>query len=118
MMLSAMLAELAGILMLLLDWIPAIPTNAYVLAAPIMILGFATAGVRLGQNTNLVDGASGKERPLYVALSNTIAGVLIHLGGSLGIVADAFGIQTLIILLAFLGAASSWLLPEAEHMVG
>lgn len=120
MMLSAGLAGFAGALVLLMDWIPAIPTNPYLLAVPVMIIGFAIAGVRLGRKTYLVDGAPAKDRSLYVALSNTIAGVLILLGGGLGFIADAFGIQTLIALLAllaFIGVASSWRLPEASQMV-
>jgi MFS family permease len=119
MMLSAGLAGTAGILMLGLDWIPAIPSNAYILAIPVMIIGFAIAGARLGRKTYLVDGAPDEKRPLYAALTNTIAGGLIILGGGLGFVADRFGIQVLMIILvalAFVSAASSYRLPTAENL--
>lgn len=118
-MLSALLAGLAGVFILLVNRIPIIADNPYVLALPVIIIGFAIAGVRLGRNVYLVDAAPADDRALYVALSNTIAGGLILLGGGLGFIADSFGIQILIgvlAALAFTGAISSWLLPEAQQM--
>lgn len=117
---SVTLAGLAGILMLVLDRIPAIPTSSFVLSIPVIFLGFAIAGVRLGRKTYLVDSAPDEKRPLYVALNNTIAGVLILICGGLGVLIDILGIQALIFLfatLAFFGAASSWQLPEASQIV-
>ena len=118
-MLSALLAGLAGVFILLMSRIPIIADNPYVLALPVIIIGFAIAGVRLGRNVYLVDAAPADDRALYVALSNTIAGGLILLGGGLGFIADSFGIKILIgvlVALAFTGAISSWLLPEAQQM--
>lgn len=84
------------------------------------IAGFAHAGIRLGRKTYLVDAAPEKERPLYVAVSNTLVGVITVLSAALGVIADVLGVSWLIGLFATLMAAGvvlSLMLPPAAEMV-
>lgn len=115
---SAALAGAAGIYVLLVDQAAALPATTLSLAVPVVLIGFAVAGARLGRKTYLVDSAPETQRPLFVAVSNTISGGLILLGGGLGVVAERFGLIALIgLLTAFAGGAilTGWWLPEAEH---
>jgi len=121
MMLGGGLAAGAGTLALLFGFLPATQQNAYIYAFIFLLIGFARAGVRLGRKTYLVDGAPADQRPLYVALSNTIIGALTLAGGAFGLVAGAFGLRSLIaifVILALLGVLLSWYMPEANQMVG
>ncbi len=82
--------------------------------------GFAHAGIRMGRKTYLVDGAPEKDRPLYVAVSNTFVGIITVLSAGLGFIADILGVEWLIGLFAFLMAAgivTALTLPKAEEMV-
>ncbi len=82
-----------------------------------LLLGLAEAGVRLGRKTYLVDAAPSEERPLLVAFSNTLIGVLALAFGGLGLLADLAGPQAMLGLLGILalaGAALALLLPRSE----
>jgi len=82
-----------------------------------LLIGFAEAGVRVGRKTYLVDAAPENERPLYVAMSNTVVGAFTILAGGLGFIADTFGLVTLLtifILLAASGSISAIILPTAD----
>ncbi|GEK47270.1 MFS transporter [Bisbaumannia pacifica] len=76
------------------------------------------AGVRLGRKTYLIDMAGSDKRALYVALSNTLTGVLmLAVGSIIGGLAQWLGTQALLLVLALtaLGAAASARrLPEVE----
>jgi hypothetical protein len=91
-----------------------IPALAYM---PVLfVAGLAIAGVRLGRKTWLVDFADPAQRPLFVAMSNTSMGTLTFAFGGLGLVADRWGVQSVIVILAGLGivgAVVSFTLPEA-----
>ncbi|NIP32359.1 MAG: MFS transporter, partial [Aliifodinibius sp.] len=69
MIISAGLASLAGLLLLSIDTFEVIPINVYMLAIPIIVIGFAIAGSRLGRKTYLIDSAPPAERPLFAAVS-------------------------------------------------
>jgi MFS family permease len=119
MLLSAAMAGMAGFSILAIDTFEFIPINNYLLAIPLIIIGFAIAGARLGRKTYLIDSAPEDQRPLYAAVSNTISGVLILAGGSLGLIAENYGVVVLILvltLLYLLGIVTSYRLPEAEHL--
>lgn len=82
------------------------------------LLVIVHAGVRLGRKTYVVDMAGGDKRALYVALSNTITGVLLLVvGGAVGALGQWLGSPALLVLLAFMAlaaAASASRLPEVE----
>ena len=93
--------------------------NVFIFAPIFLLIGFSQAGLRLGRKTDLVDGATEEERPLYVAVSNTLIGAVTILGGGLGLIAYSVGIQTtlvVLIILALLAAGMCRALPEAHEM--
>ena len=57
------------------------------LAAIFLVLNVMHGGVRLGRKVYLVDMASGENRAAYVAVSNTVIGLLMLVGGLIGLVA-------------------------------
>lgn len=75
-------------------------------------------GVRLGRKTYLIDMASQDNRALYIALSNTLTGVLMLIVGVIiGALAQWFGSAVLLLILAItaIGAIlSTHQLPETE----
>jgi hypothetical protein len=81
--------------------------------------GFAVAGVRLGRKTYLLDGAPDRERPLMVAVANTVVGILYAAAAVLGLMADQVGVPAVLGVLggmAVLGTLMSWRLPEAGEL--
>lgn len=92
----------------------------YIFSGVFFIAGFAHAGIRMGRKTYLVDAAPEKERPLYVAVSNTLVGFITVLSAVLGFLADLMGVEWLIGLFALLmgaGVILSLTLPPAAKMV-
>ncbi len=82
--------------------------------------GFAVAGVRLGRKTYLVDAAPERERPLMVAVANTLVGVMYALSATLGFVADRIGVATVLLVLGAMAALGTLLaqrLPEADELI-
>ncbi len=82
------------------DW--AWATSELGLAAIFLVLNVMHGGVRLGRKVYLVDMASGKSRAAYVAVSNTVIGVLMLAGGLLGLLADWLGSAGTVLLLGLL----------------
>jgi hypothetical protein len=114
---ASLTAALAGGLFLGIGNLFTQQVNPYLAAVPLLLLGFAISGVRIGRKTYLVDVAPSVNRPLFVAISNTITGLLTLLGIGLGFIVDAFGVQILLLILvglAILGIAISWRLPSVE----
>ncbi|MEX1197896.1 MAG: MFS transporter [Pseudohongiellaceae bacterium] len=67
------------------------------------LLGVAHSGVRLGRKTYLVDMAGGNRRTDYVAVSNSVIGMLLLLTGLLGALASLVSVQLTITLLGATG---------------
>ncbi|OFE13729.1 hypothetical protein PHACT_11775 [Pseudohongiella acticola] len=81
------------------------------------VLGVSHAGVRLGRKTYLVDMAGGNKRTDYVAVSNTVIGLLLLLSGVLGALAAMVSVPLVITLLGLaglLGAGLSLRWPEVS----
>ena len=73
--------------------------------------------MRVGRKTYIVDLGTGNKRTDYVAISNTVIGVLLLLVGSVGALSPLIGKSGVIALLAFLGLAGAALgrsLPEVQ----
>lgn len=80
-------------------------------------LSIAHQGVRIGRKTYVVDLAQGNRRTDYVAVSNSLIGVILLLMGFIGALSSVIGVSAIILLLSLLGAAGAGLamaLPEAQ----
>lgn len=79
------------------------------------VLMVAHSGVRLGRKTYVVDLAEGNRRTDYVAVSNSVIGVVLLLLGGMGTLAQLLSVPLVILVLSALGlagAAMSRSLPE------
>lgn len=82
------------------------------------ILMVAHSGVRVGRKTFVVNLGSGNDRTDYVAISNTVIGVLLLVAGSVGALSSLVGAEGVIGLLALMGLAGALLgthLPEVDR---
>lgn len=91
----------------------------YSFAFPLFIfaLGVAHSGVRVGRKTYIVNMAKGNRRTDYVAVANTLIGVLILFVGMLTGVAALFSLNLVIglfLLAAVVGAVWARRLPKLE----
>ena len=74
-------------------------TGEYGLALIFMLVNVMHGGVRLGRKVYLVDMATTETRAALVAVSNTVIGVLMLAGGLVGLLADRFGVEAVLLLL-------------------
>jgi len=72
------------------------------------LLSIAHAGVRLGRKTHLVDIATADNRASYVAVSNTVIGIMLLLGGALTGAVAGFGSASAIVILATVSGLAAW----------
>ena len=82
------------------------------------ILMIAHQGVRLGRSTHIVDMTTAEKRPAYTALSNTIIGLVLVVGGVFGSIAQATGESVVLIifmLMAFAAALFARSLNEVQE---
>lgn len=87
---------------------------------PLFFFGLAVAhsGVRLGRKTYIVDLAGGNRRTDYVAVSNTVIGVVLLLTGSVGALTTVMPTSGIILILAAMGLSGAWMssrLPETQY---
>jgi MFS family permease len=114
---GGMMGAVTGAAALMLGILPAFFQNLYVYGLIFVLLGFAEAGVLLGRKTFLIDQVDPEQRTTYVAFANTVMGVVMLLFGLVGILAQFYGIQILIVVLALFGVAGavvSFFLPESS----
>lgn len=76
----------------------------YELFLPILllILMIAHQGVRLGRSVHVVDMANSHNRATYTALSNSLVGLILLIGGAFGIIAQWFGVITVLVIFTFM----------------
>ena len=89
-----------------------------VLPLAYFVLSVAHSGVRVGRKTYVVNLASGNQRTDYVAISNSVIGVLLLIVGGVGSLAAIIGNAGVIGLLALMGLAGIAMggtLPEVEN---
>jgi MFS family permease len=69
------------------------------------LLGLAHTGIRLGRKTYLVDMAPSERRASYVAVSNTLIGLVLVLSGGFGLLEPSIGARGVVLVFALLGLA-------------
>jgi hypothetical protein len=81
-------------------------------------MGVAHAGIRIGRKTYLVDMATMETRATYVAVSNTLIGMVLLAGGGFGVVAQWLGTPATIGILGLIclaGVVASGRLDEVTR---
>lgn len=115
---AALLTSGIGLATVGAHWLmPRISQAAWFLPLAYFTLSIAHSGVRVGRKTYIVDLATGNKRTDYVAISNTVIGVLLLIVGSVGALSPVIGNAGIIALLAFMGLAGAVLgmsLPETQ----
>jgi MFS family permease len=98
-------------------WGPGGTAAAWLFPLAFLGLGICHAGVRLGRKTYLLDLAEGDRRTAYVAVSNTVIGVLLLASGAVGALASSYSVAATVLVLGcagLLGAAMSLRWPEVS----
>lgn len=115
---AAIVTATVGLLTSVVDrFLPAAGQAVWFLPVAYFVLSVAHNGVRVGRKTYVVNLASGNQRTDYVAISNTVIGILLLLVGSVGVLAPVIGNGGVIGLLALMGLAGAALgttLPDTE----
>jgi MFS family permease len=91
--------------------------SGWTYAAAFFVLSVAHSGVRLGRKTYIIDMAGGNRRTDYVAVSNTVIGVILLLTGSIAALATVVtpaGIILILSICGLIGVAAGAALPEVE----
>jgi len=115
---AALISAILGLLMsALVTFVPKVAGQDWIYPLAFFILGIAHSGVRLGRKTYIVDMAGGNKRTDYVAVSNTVIGVILLLTGFVGALAQVVSTVGVIIILSLFGIAGVLLahkLPEVQ----
>ncbi len=115
---AALLTTGLGLTVFLLDRLqPAWLALGWMLPALYFCLSIAHQGVRVGRKTYVVDLAEGNKRTDYVAVGNTLIGVILLLLGFAGALGSLLAVSQIILLLSLLGALGALMagtLPEVE----
>ncbi|WP_417613904.1 MFS transporter [Oceanisphaera sp.] len=105
---AALASVLGGAVWLHLGWWSGTPWLGY-FPVMIFILSLAHAGVRVGRKTYLVDLAGGNRRTDYVAVSNTLMGLLLLMVGALSMLLALLSNLVVILVFSLLGMLGVWL---------
>lgn len=118
MLAGAVLSAALGLIVAGAVWSDAAwPGRAGPMAVAFFLLSVAHEGVRLGRKTYLVNVAEGPQRTDYVAVSNSVIGLLLLFAGALGAAMASVSVALALTLLAAFSLLGTWLgarLPEAE----
>lgn len=115
MILAASVSAGLGILVFVLDRLNIGLSQLLALPVLYFLLTIAHQGVRVGRKTYVVDLAEGNRRTDYVAVSNSVIGLVLLLMGASGALASAFGYGVAILGLSLAGVAGAFMaydLPE------
>jgi len=84
-------------------FVPGVMGVTWILPLAYLLLSIAHAGIRIGRKTYLIDMAGGTKRTDYVAVSNTVIGVLLLLTGGVSALASLLSVEVVLILLGLMG---------------
>jgi len=113
-------ALVAAIILAVTSWLAFVGALAGGYLLPVLLFGLMIAyqGVRLGRATHLVDMADADSRAAYTALSNTVIGILLLAGGLFSLVANWFGGEVVLAVMAGmsgLAIVAAWGLEEVQR---
>jgi hypothetical protein len=115
---AAFITSTLGILMyIVVTWIYFLRDVTWLYPFAFFILGIAHSGTRLGRKTYIIDMAGGNKRTDYVAVSNTIIGLVLLITGGISALASMLspeGVVLVLSLLGLFGAYVSHTLPDVE----
>ncbi len=97
------------------------PWSNLLFVACYFLLTLMHTGVRVGRKTYVVDMADGDQRTTYVAVSNTVMGVILLLVGGISSLLASAGLEWALVFLAgmgLVGVLASARLPEVSHGSG
>ena len=118
MVLAALIAGVLGLCVVAaLKLAPTLSDSILFYAAILFVHGVAHAGVRIGRKTHLVDIAGGDRKAEYVAVSNTVIGVILLVAGALTGILLGFGLEIAVAVLAvvaILGAGMALTMKDAQ----
>tara|TARA_R110002051_G_scaffold28797_2_gene67930 strand:+ start:1455 stop:2774 length:1320 start_codon:yes stop_codon:yes gene_type:complete len=115
---GGLIAALLGIaIFVIMTWMDGLRENYWLYPLAFFLLGIAHSGVRLGRKTYIVDMAGGNKRTDYVAVSNTLIGIILLITGGISALASIFSVEGIILVLSLFGIAgayTSYKLPEVQ----
>lgn len=115
---AAALAASIGVVVFAVDaYVPALAGTGWFYPAAFLVLSVAHSGTRLGRKTYLVDMAGGNKRTDYVAVANTVIGLVLLLASLVGLLSAVLGPRGIILVLSLFGFAGALLgrrLPEVQ----
>ncbi len=119
MIIGATISTILGFLVFVLDtFFEDIFSHIWLMPLIYFILTVGYQGIRIGRKTYLTDLAGGNKRTDYVAVSNTIIGVVLLFSGLVGILSSIIGLNGIILLLSIIGVIGIILaskLPEVQE---
>jgi len=86
-----------------------IDAAGWLYAAMFFALSLAHTGIRVARKTYLIDFAPSEQRASYVAVSNTVIGVVLLLAGGVGILGDVLSPREVVLTFAALGLGGALL---------
>jgi MFS family permease len=96
---------------------PSLVARIWFVPLAYFVLSIAHSGVRVGRKTYVVDLAQGNRRTDYVAVSNTVIGVVLLITGLVGALSAVLTPAAIVLVLSAMGlggAALSASLPEVQ----
>ncbi|NNJ91066.1 MAG: MFS transporter [Gammaproteobacteria bacterium] len=91
---------------IILDW--NLVLSELGMALMFLVLSVMHSGARLGRKVYLVDMSNADNRAAYVAVSNTVIGVLMILAGGIGLLGDFFGPDSVILILGLVSILAAY----------
>jgi len=119
MIIGAIISTIVGFIVSFIDlFFSELFTIIWIMPIIYFILSIGYQGIRIGRKTYIVDLAEGNKRTDYVAVSNTLIGVILLLSGFIGTLSSLIGIGGIILVLSFVGLLAIYLankLPEVQE---
>ncbi|SDH94321.1 Predicted arabinose efflux permease, MFS family [Vibrio xiamenensis] len=119
MMLGASMCALVGIVLFLCDlWLADWQYYSLLIAGLYFLVCIAHDGVRVGRKTYLVDIAEGDKRTSYVAVSNTVIGVMLLVMSLFGLLTQWISLSALVLVFAFIVLLGVWMAKQLPDVNG